>query len=398
MTNLIKACVIAALQALSIIALVLLLPLRLFRQSRNSRPILSLWTGAPIVNMAINARAERLLGSDSRSLVTHTYYITKAFDYDLSRLRAVPILGYLVPFVVFVWACLSVDRLHFYCDRGILPSAKRYTPNFLELRIYRLLGIDVFLWTYGADVRSRKTTQSLGEPNCCTDCTQVGFACVCDEKQRLANMQRLQPLSRAIFAMGDMIEYTPGSRNDLFFWPLDLGADEGKRYRPSAPTFDSRRIINIVHAPNHRMFKGTRFLEAAVRELKSEGFPVELTMVEKVPNARALELYRSADIIFDQCVVGFHGYFAIEGMALGKPVMCFIRKPAEYLLHPEECPIINTSLATLKNDLVRLINNPARLTELGNQGRQYVERHFTIEAFSRRLARAYLDLEIGVRK
>ena len=139
----------------------------------------------------------------------------------------------------------------------------------------------------------------------------------------------------------------------------------------------------------------TRHLERAVSELQAEGLPVELVLVEKVPNLRALELYRSADIIFDQCLIGFHGYFALEGMALGKPVMCYIRKPAEYLLHPQECPIINTSVATLKEDLRRLVDDRRSLHALGRSGRTYVEKHFSVAAFSTRLAAAYRELGIA---
>ena len=93
--------------------------------------------------------------------------------------------------------------------------------------------------------------------------------------------------------------------------------------------------------------------------------------------------------------MGNYGYFALEAMALGKPVMCFIRKPDQYLLHPEECPIINTHVDTLKADLRRLVERRAELEEIGRRGRQYIEKHFSLEAFAGRLRRAYRDLGIA---
>jgi hypothetical protein len=360
----------------------------LFRHTR------SLWSGTPILTMPIKCRAERMLGVDARTLVFSTYYITDAFDYDLSRLSAVPVLGRLLPLAVFVWACVMMDRLHFYCDRGIIPSGERII-NFRELAVYRVLGIDVFCWTYGADVRSQAITRSLGSPNACTDCDAPGRYCICDDRAAADNMRRLAALTRAVFSMGDMAEYTPGSRNHLFFWPIDLDTQDGRRYEPAFPAADGQGNIRIAHAPNHRMFKGTRHLEQAIRELQAEGMPVELVLVEKVPNAEALEIYRSADIIFDQCLIGFHGYFALEGMALGKPVMCYIRKPEQYLLHPEECPIINTSPTTLKQDLRRLMTERKSLHETGRRGRAYIERHFSVPAFATRLGAAYRELGIA---
>jgi glycosyltransferase involved in cell wall biosynthesis len=368
------------------------LPIRMLRRHFQDAPR-SVWSGTPILTLAIKARAERTLGYRAVSVVTHAYHTSSAFDRDLSRWRRLPLIGHAVPFVLFVWACLAADRLHFFCDRGILPSARRMRPNYDELALYRRLGIELFFWTYGADVRSRDATQDLGEPNCCTDCTLIGKACICHEAERREAMASLTRYATAIFAMGDMIEYTPGSRNDLYFWPIDLAADGGRRFRPAYPDGDASRPLRITHAANHRMFKGTRFLEEAVQALREEGELIELVLVGRLGNLEALELYRAADVIFDQCLIGFHGYFALEAMALGKPVLCYIRK-RDYLLAPDECPIINVRAATLKDDLRRLLRQRERLNELGRAGRAYVEKYFTPEAFARRLEHAYRDIGV----
>jgi len=373
---------------------VLLAPLRLVRRKNGSRKLRSLWVGTPIITLPLKSKAERHLGIRANSLVYSTYYTTCDFDYNLSRLYAIPMFGKLIPFVVFLWACLFADRLHFYCDRGLIPSLKPFAFNFAELYVYKLLGIQVFFWTYGADVRSREATKTLGEPNCCTECTLVGKACFCDERERIKKIGRLKKYSDAVFSIGDMIEYTPSSRNDLFFWPVDLNGKNAHKYEPAYPKKNTQGPLRIVHASNHRMFKGTHFLIEAVENLKAEGIPVELILVEKVPNEKALDIYRSADIVFDQCLIGFHGYFALEAMAIGKPVMCFIRKPEEYLLHPEECPIINTHLNTLQEDIRYFVDNRERLTDIGMRSRQYIEKYFTLEAFAERLKKAYKELGV----
>ncbi len=358
--------------------------------------VVSLWAGTPIITMASNARAECMLGVKARSLVFSTYYITDAFDYDLSRFTAFPFVGRLVPVLVLLWVAVAVDRVHFYCDRGILPSRGPFTLDVRELYVYRALGIDVFLWAYGADVRNQQTARAMGDPNPCTDCDDPGRYCLCDESTAAINMNTLARLSRAMFAgVGEMFGYTPGSIDDLFYWPLDLQAEGGEKYRPVYPVPSEDRPLRIVHASNHRMFKGTRFLIAAVEQLQAEQEPVELVLVERVSNERALEMYRSADVIFDQCLMGNYGYLALEGMALGKPVVCFVRDPARYLLKPDECPIINTSLATLTEDIRRLSRRRTELTEIGRRGRCYVETYFSLSAFAQRLAAAYARLGVG---
>ncbi len=389
MKALIKRFLLRILELTSLVLIFALLPLRALRRRFQKRTA-SLWAGTPIINMGVNAGAERLLGVDARSLVYSTYYVTNAFDYNLERWYRLPVAGKLVPFVVFVWAAITRDRLHFYCDRGLLPSLSTFEFSGFELFTYRFLGIDVFFWTYGADVRSRGVTKALGEPNCCTDCDAVGRACICDDDAAAMKHKRLLHFSKAVFSMGDMIEYTPGSRNDIFFWPVDLG---NKKYEPLYP--GGSETLRIVHAPNHRAYKGTRFLIEAVEKLKAGGLPIELVLVEGLSNDKALEIYRSADLIFDQCLVGFHGYFAIEAMAMGKPVMCFIRKPGQYLLHPEECPLIYTGIDTLGDDIKGLAMDRDRLREAGIMSRRYVEKYFTPEAFAKRLDNAYRELNVA---
>jgi len=358
--------------------------------------IMSVWTGAPIINMAINARAERLLGVSTKSIVINTYFTTAEFDVVLRRYSSSKWWALVAPFIGFLWVCLMADRVHSYCDGGILPPSRRMTFNRLEMFTYRVLRIPVFLWTYGADVRSRIATRALGEPNCCTDCTAVGSACVCDDSLWQENLAYLQRNARAVFSMGDMIEYTPGSRNDLFFWPIDFARDDGMRYQPAYPEFVEPRPLRVVHAPNHRQFKGTKYLEAAVSALQAEGISIELILVEREPNDRALTIYRTADIVFDQCLIGFHGYFAIEAMALGKPVMCFIRDPERYLLHPQECPLLNIHRDELLDSL-RMYATAARssLPEVGRRSRVYAEKYFSMDAFASRLKRCYADLKVA---
>ena len=374
------------MSALSLACVLVLLPARLLRRMVAER-IFSLWTGTPVLTLPVKAKAERLLGVDSKTLVWQTSYITDQFDINLTRLKALPLIGLFVPYAAFVWYCVRADRIHSFCDRGILPTTTFMQYNRFELFAYRVIGMQVFLWTYGADVRSRSRTLALGLPNCCMDCTLVGKACICDDDIQSAYMQYLHRHATAIFALGDMTEYSGPSVNDLFFWPIDLQANAGAKYRPSYPSPQPARPLRVVHAPNHRMFKGTRFLEAAVDSLRSNGMAVDLVMVERLSNEEALNVYRTADVIFDQCLIGSHGYFGLEAMALGKPVMCFIRKD-EYVIAPEEYPAVRVTPDSIADTLRSLDRDRDALPEIGKAGRAYIEKYYSVEAFSRRLGLA----------
>jgi glycosyltransferase involved in cell wall biosynthesis len=349
----------------------------------SRQPLRSLWGTTPIISICNTSKAESLLGVTSHTLVFTRYFVTGAFTYDFSRFCRNRFMKAVVPFLVLPWALLRYDVFHFFADRGILPSWRRYGLNVLELALLRLLGKKLFVYTYGGDVRTRHATQSLGPYNCCLHCPEVGRFCVCDDRRHARNMARLRKYATAVLALGDMAEYTPGSDNTLFFWPVDVA---------SVPYVGARgedvRTVRIVHAPNHRHFKGTDYLLAAVEQLRDEGLAVELTCVEGVPNHEAMKLYAEADIVAEQFLIGWHGYNALEAMALGKPVVCYIRK-RDYLLAPEECPIVSASPDELKAVLRELVSDPVRRRVLGERGRAYVEKHYSLHAFSRRLESLY---------
>lgn len=388
----------AILNGLLLALLPVMLVIRALLKRQRKYQVRSIWTGAPIITMPNNAKAERLLGFDTRTIVRSTYFITDKFDLNIiAKARNNRLIALLMTYFIFVWICLTADRVHAYTDGGILNSNRRFCFSSLELFFYKILKLKLFIWTYGGDVRTRRITRSLGEPNCCTDCIAIKSSCICDETDAVKNYKQVAKVAKAIFSMGDMIEYAPNSIADLFFWPIDLACNHGEQYKPSYPQFSKDRPLRVVHAPNHRQFKGTQYLEKAVAELAAEGIPIELILVEHVANEQALTIYRSADLIFDQCLIGFHGYFAIEAMALGKPVLCFIRHPDKYLLSPEQCPLVNINLNNLKSTLYRLATSErALLSEIGRQSRQYIEKHYSISAFANRLQKCYQLLGVSV--
>ena len=59
-----------------------------------------------------------------------------------------------------------------------------------------------------------------------------------------------------------------------------------------------------------------------------EGLDADLDIVEGLHHAEAFERYREADIVVDQLNAGWYGVFAIECLALGKPVVTFLHEEA----------------------------------------------------------------------
>jgi len=91
-----------------------------------------------------------------------------------------------------------------------------------------------------------------------------------------------------------------------------------------------------------------------------------------------------ADIVADQFIVGWYAFFAIEAMAMAKPVLCYLRPDLLelYTLYSfaDECPLVNTPPLEIKERLRELIHDAKRRRELGIAGRRYVEDHHSLEA------------------
>lgn len=143
--------------------------------------------------------------------------------------------------------------------------------------------------------------------------------------------------------------------------------------------------VRIVHTPNHRTIKGTRHILAAVEQLRHEGLPIDLVVVEAASNQAVLEQIAQADLVIDQLVIGWYAMVAIEAMTMGKPVICFIRPDLRALyegagaLQVDELPLISATPATLLDTLRRLVLDRDTLRQAGARGPAFVARHHSIE-------------------
>jgi glycosyltransferase involved in cell wall biosynthesis len=146
----------------------------------------------------------------------------------------------------------------------------------------------------------------------------------------------------------------------------------------------------IVHAPSSRRRKGTEHVVAAI-----EGLDADLELVEGLHHDEAFERYRAADIVVDQLNAGWYGLFAIEAMALGKPVVTFLHDEA--VRRTEDAfgvrvPIVSATKDTLRETLRPLVADAARRHALGVESRAYVERVHDVERIADRLLDVYSRL------
>jgi hypothetical protein len=149
-----------------------------------------------------------------------------------------------------------------------------------------------------------------------------------------------------------------------------------------------RTVPVIVHAPNHRNVKGTAYLVDAVAQLQRLGIAFELRLIEGVPRHEALGMYVDADIIADQFIMGAFGIFALEGMALGKPVLTYLDEVhLQRRLYSH--PLVNTTPENLIEVLAALHAVPELRSRLGKASRASVVRYQSFDALAQVWTRVY---------
>jgi glycosyltransferase involved in cell wall biosynthesis len=158
-----------------------------------------------------------------------------------------------------------------------------------------------------------------------------------------------------------------------------------RQYAPAA-TEDHPRPV-VLHAPSSRHRKGTEHVIAAC-----EGLDVELDIVEGLRHDEARRHYERADIVVDQLNAGWYGIFALEAMALAKPVLSYLRDEAVQETERAagvRVPIVRVTKETLRDRIAGLAASPEERRRVGASSRAYVEQVHDADKGADRLIAIY---------
>jgi glycosyltransferase involved in cell wall biosynthesis len=161
-----------------------------------------------------------------------------------------------------------------------------------------------------------------------------------------------------------------------------------RQYDPPEPKERPRPIV--LHAPSSRRRKGTEHVVAAC-----EGLDVELDIVEGLRQDEARRRYERADIVVDQLNAGWYGIFALEAMALRKPVLSYLRPEAVQETESAlgvDVPIVPVTKETLRERIAELAATPEERRRIGAASRSYVERVHDADKGADRLIEIYSSL------
>lgn len=341
----------------------------------------------PIISHYYHKKALELFGYTAETFVATVWFVIEEFDIRADQLFVSNNPFLRKPLRYFAYLYLGFLALSRY--RSVLiyfiggPFAMG-TPVLrrLEPILYKLANVKTIVTAYGADVQELTRTQNLLFKHAyASDYPEQSLR----RASVAADIDRWTKYADHIIGGCEWVDY-------MYYWDtlmLVHFSIDVEQWKPAEPEdgmpLKSSRKVRILHAPNHRALKGSKYFIEACKELAEEGVDVELVILEGVPNDQVHTVMATVDVVADQLVVGWYAMFAMEAMALGKPVLCYLREDLEDLyvaaglVAPGEIPIINCSPLTVKETIRTLVANRDQLPELGRRSREFVVKHHSLE-------------------
>lgn len=148
----------------------------------------------------------------------------------------------------------------------------------------------------------------------------------------------------------------------------------------------------VLHAPSRRGVKGTQFVLAAVEQLKNEGLEFDFKLIEGLTNSETLQVIADSDILIDQLRIGWYGVLAVEGLALGRTVISYIRPDLVSSFGEGSAPIVNANPETIVDTLRECITQYKKRYEAARAGHEWFTRTHGTQAVVPLLISHYEDV------
>lgn len=339
------------------------------------------WGSAPIINNSYWSRAMVKCGFDSETFTTDFFStINKRDDWDRiikEEYRWAP--RPTKPFIAFVESLFRYD-VFFLSFNGFFIGS---TPvRHLQAQLLKIANKKIVVLPYGSDsyvyrnIRSTSTLHGL----------LMSYPLASRQQEAIAKNVEYWTQHADVILPGFMGPDGFGRWDALI--PSHLFIDL-ELWQPSNRLSQANGIdgdVVIVHAPNHRGFKGSEFVFDAVNKLKEQGLKIEFKVLEKMQNHQVRGiLEKEADILVEQLLFTGHGMNGLEGLASGLPTISNLEDdtyitPLRRWSYFGECPLVSATPEKLIEVLRKLITRPELRRKLGHAGRAYVEKYHGLDS------------------
>ncbi len=253
-------------------------------------------------------------------------------------------------------------------------------PSGYDILLLRASGKKVYVHFRGSEVRIQSEFRKLSPYHYVDDDEDLTISNFPEvEKRKYINF--VSAVADGVFVTDPELQsYVPGAKIIERAIDLESWSFVGVRADVERPL--------VVHAPSRRGVKGTRIILDAVERLRAQGLCFDFRLVEGVSNEEARKVYERADIVIDQLRIGWYGVLAVEAMALGKPVICYIRDDLRHHLGSVP-PLAVASPDDVAEVLADLIKDNMRRVDLSYRARRYCEENHDSKKIAEKLFDIY---------
>lgn len=271
---------------------------------------------------------------------------------------------------------IKYDIIHFH-SRPTMCYENHLLSTYSDTKFLKKLGKKLFVSFWGCDIRNWKNDIKY-KWSPCNRC-QPSRKLYCS----IANYKTITAARKycnAMFSSGDLkIEYPEMIWGNLAIDTKDISPDI-KHNIPEKYVIprDSDEIL-IYHAFGNSGkrpdVKGSGYIEKAMANLIQKGYNIKYMFVDNVPIQDIKYIQVQADIVIDQLCAGWYGTNAVECMALGKPVISYLRDDILKICPNENLPVINANPDTIEQTIANTIDNKSYLNNTGEISRRYTTKY-----------------------
>ena len=166
-------------------------------------------------------------------------------------------------------------------------------------------------------------------------------------------------------------------------------------FKPEHSDFNIQQNADFIigHAPTHRLGKGTDLIIKVVESIQKKFPNIKLVLIEKLSHSEALKKYQEIDLFIDQLIIGWYGLVALELLALGKPVICFVKGKGLRFVPPQmlrDLPIINADEITLEEKILEVMNmDSVQKGNLADRGIEFLQNWHNPQKIAQRVVDDY---------
>jgi glycosyltransferase involved in cell wall biosynthesis len=325
--------------------------------------------------LVLESYPDKLLYDSKRVIKTHRITSKSSINYMLWILSNF----FKYKYIVYYGKPIDFGR---YFGRFILKSS--IEPVLSIIKFFRTK--IVYMPAGCNDEFTQEEFIKFDHGNVCGNC---GFFDNCNDVINKRNLRIVRRYADLIIGSGFTKPHIKNQKN-IKWKSFDLDAFNPNIKVPNNYLIPKSNTFKILHSTslegrdlNGKNIKGSDYIVDAVERLIGEGFNCELIRITDVTSVNMKYIQVQSDLIIDQLIYGHWGSTSLEGIALGKPVICYFNKEWKEnyidLLNIQVWPFIEADTDSIYTVLRNLLTNPVELKRYSEKSLDFAHKYLDVK-------------------